>query len=42
MIDNQVPLYLEDKFHEIILRKVDNKDFFKWPAVANGILMPVP
>ena len=42
MIDNEAPQTLIDQFHDVIVHKADNKDFFEWGASYNGMLMPYP
>lgn len=42
MIDNEAPQTLIDQFNDVIVYKVDNKDFFEWGASRNGMLMPHP
>lgn len=40
MIDNQAPSTLTERFDQVFLHKADNRDFFEWSEVANGMLMP--
>ena len=40
MIDNEAPQTLIDQFNDVIVYKVDNKDFFEWGEPRNGMLMP--
>ena len=40
MIDNEAPQTLIDQFNDVIVYKVDNKDFFEWSASHNGMLIP--
>lgn len=42
MIDNHAPQTLIDQYNHVIIYKVDNKDFFQWDEIHNGILMPNP
>ena len=42
MIDNNAPPTLIEQFNNVIVHKADNKDFFKWSEIRNGILMPDP
>ena len=40
MIDNKAPLTLIKQFNDVFVHSTDNKDFFEWSEVANGMLMP--
>ena len=42
MIDNNAPPTLIEQFNNVIVHKADNKDFFEWSEIRNGILMPDP
>ncbi|MCY3544124.1 MAG: hypothetical protein OXH22_08785 [Chloroflexi bacterium] len=42
MIDNEASSNLIQGFHDVFLHKVDNRDFFDWTKVANGMLMLDP
>ncbi len=42
LIDNNASPTLVEQFNKVIVHKVDNKDFFEWSEVRNGMLMPVP
>ena len=42
LIDNNASPTLVEQFNKIIVHKADNKDFFEWSEVRNGIQMPVP
>ena len=42
MIDNGAPSTLIAQFTSVIVHKADNKDFFAWSEVRNGISMPRP
>ncbi len=42
MIDNGAPSTLIAQFTSVIVHKADNKDFFAWGKVRNGISMPRP
>ena len=40
MIDNKAPPTLIKQFNDVFVHSADNKDFFEWSEVANGMLMP--
>ena len=40
MIDNKAPSPLFSLYEAVLLYGVNNKDFFEWSTVANGMLMP--
>ena len=42
MIDNNAPSTLIEQFNDVFVYKADNKDFFEWSEVSNGMLMPDP
>ena len=42
MIDNNAPPTLIEQFNDVFVYKADNKDFFEWSEVRNGMLMPDP
>ena len=42
LIDNNAPPTLIEQFNKVIVHKADNKDFFEWSEVRNGMLMPDP
>ncbi len=42
MTDNRAPAALIEAFKEVFVHKADNRDFFTWSVVANGMLMPLP
>ena len=42
MIDNNASPTLIEQFNKVIVHKADNKDFFEWSEIRNGILMPNP
>ena len=42
MIDNNAPSTLIEQFNDVFVHKADNKDFFEWSEVSNGMLMPDP
>ena len=42
MINNNAPPTLMEQFKNVIVHKADNKDFFEWSKIRNGILMPKP
>ena len=42
MIVNKAAQTLIEQFKNVIVHKADNKDFFEWSEVRNGILMPDP
>ncbi len=42
MIDNNAPPTLIEQFNNVIVYKADNRDFFEWSKIRNGILMPDP
>jgi hypothetical protein len=39
---NNAPKEIISKFHNIILYSADNKDFFTWEIISNGLLMDYP
>jgi hypothetical protein len=39
MIENQAPSGLIELFDQVFVHKVDNRDFFTWSSVANGMLL---
>ena len=41
MLDHGADAALVERFDHVILHRADNKDFFEWELVANGMLMPV-
>ena len=40
MIDNKAPSSLIKQFNDVFVYQTDNKDFFEWNLVSNGMLMP--
>ena len=42
MLDNQADAALFEQFSNVIIHQADNKDFFEWEVVANGMTMPLP
>ena len=40
MVDNNAAPSLIQRFNDIFVHKADNKDFFDWSQVSNGMLMP--
>ena len=40
MIDNKAPSSLIEQFNDVFVYQTDNKDFFEWSIVSNGMLMP--
>ena len=40
LIDNNAPPTLVEQFNKVIVHKADNKDFFEWSEVRNGMQMP--
>ena len=40
MIDNKAPPTLIEQFNDVFVHSADNKDFFEWSEVRNGMLMP--
>jgi len=42
MIDNNAPPTLIEQFNDVFIHKANNKDFFEWSEVRNGMLMPDP
>ena len=42
LIDNNAPPTLVEQFNNVFVYKADNKDFFEWGEVRNGMLMPDP
>ena len=42
MIDNNASPTLIEQFNDVFVYKGDNKDFFEWSEVRNGMLMPDP
>lgn len=42
MVDNGASATLLQQFNSVIVHKADNKDFFEWSVVRNGLLMPGP
>ena len=41
MVEQKVPPNLLELFDDIFVHSVDNRDFFEWRAVANGLITPV-
>ena len=42
LIDNNASPTLVEQFYKVIVHKADNKDFFEWSEVRNGMQMPDP
>ncbi len=42
MVGNGANNALIDRFNDVVVHSADNKDFFEWDVVANGMLMPHP
>lgn len=42
MVENGASSTLIGQYKSVIAHKADNKDFFEWSVVRNGILMPSP
>ena len=42
MIDNGAMSALVEQFNKVIVHRADNRDFFEWSEVRNGMLMPDP
>lgn len=42
MTDNGAAPTLIEQFSKVIVHQADNKDFFEWSVVRNGMLMPDP
>ena len=42
MVNNAAEEVLIDGFNDVFVHSADNKDFFEWSVVANGMLMPQP
>ena len=42
MIDYKAPSKLIEQFNNTIVHRADNRDFFEWEVVRNGLLMPQP
>ena len=42
MADNGASSTLVEQFNDVIVHRADNKDFFEWSVVRNGMLMPNP
>ena len=42
MTDNGAAPTLIEQFSKVIVHKADNRDFFEWSVVRNGMLMPAP
>ncbi|MDE0552639.1 MAG: dockerin type I domain-containing protein, partial [Candidatus Poribacteria bacterium] len=42
MIDNNAPQTLIGQFKNVIVYNVDNRDFFEWSVIKNGISLPHP
>lgn len=40
MLENKAPTELIEQFNNIIVHRADNRDFFEWDLVRNGLLMP--
>ena len=40
LIDNWAPIKLVEQVREVIVHSADNRDFFEWEVVRNGLLMP--
>ena len=40
MVDNNAAPSLIQRFNDVFVHKADNKDFFDWSQVRNGMLMP--
>ena len=40
MLDYRAPTALLDRFRDVFVHGVDNRDFFEWKVTANGILSP--
>ena len=40
MLDYRAPPALLDRFRDVFVHGVDNRDFFEWKVTANGILSP--
>ena len=39
---NNAPEEIVDKFESLIIHSADNRDFFEWEVVSNGLLMINP
>ena len=42
MVENLASTSLIEQFNSVIVHRADNKDFFEWSVVRNGLLMPSP
>ena len=42
MIDNGAAAALVEQFNKVIVHRADNRDFFEWSEVRNGMLIPGP
>ena len=40
MLDYSAPSALLDRFRDVFVHGVDNRDFFEWKVTANGMISP--